>query len=133
MGLRSHRIISEGRGPLEQDNIGLGNVESHKCIWVARKSHLGVSRKSYGPGYSPQVDRKCLAQARRVQMFMVTVGWMVTCTPHCYWTSGWVTSASRSLLGLASQYSRALGDSSKLWWFDHNTRSCVSWVELAQV
>ena len=55
-------------GPLDWGRRGLGSVESHRCNWAARKSHLGVSRRSYRPGYTPWVARKHLAHARRVLM-----------------------------------------------------------------
>ena len=34
-------------GPLDRCRRDLGSVESHRCNWAARKSHLGVSRRSY--------------------------------------------------------------------------------------
>ena len=39
--------------PLDQCRRGLGSVESRRCSWAARKSSLGVSRRSYKPGYTP--------------------------------------------------------------------------------
>ena len=88
-------------GPLEWGRRDLENVESHRCNWAAIKTHLGVPRRSYRPGYSPKAARKHFAQARRVQMYMVTIGWMVTCTPLGSRRFRWVRSASRSLLGWA--------------------------------
>ena len=40
-------------GPLDWGSRGLGNVESHSCNWAAIETFLGVSRRSYRPGYSP--------------------------------------------------------------------------------
>ena len=40
-------------GPLDRCRRGLGSVESRRCNWAARKSRLGVSRRSYRPGYTP--------------------------------------------------------------------------------
>ena len=33
-------------GPLDRGRRGQGNVESCRCNWATRKSHLGVSRRS---------------------------------------------------------------------------------------
>ena len=47
-GLQSYRFFAEGRGPLDWGSRGLGNVESCRCNFKARKTGLGVSRNHRG-------------------------------------------------------------------------------------